>query len=74
MLNEQKSALGYLWHIAEQQEYYNRLSHSCVKDFKETFPKQTVRTFVNNTVLEKPTFVKDEFVWDGKIYGGSREI
>ena len=72
MLNEQKSALGFLYRIAEQQEYYNRLSHSCVKEFTETFPKQTVKTFVNETVLEKPVFVKDELVWDGKIFGGSK--
>ena len=72
-LAEQKSAENDLWRVAQQEDYYNRISHSCVREFTATYPKQTAKAFSDEYVIEEiPPFIKDEFVWDGKIYGGSK--
>ena len=73
-MTERKSAINDLWLNAQQQSYYNTLSHSYVKVFSPSFPKSKVNTFVNDMHCHNAEFVQDELVWDGKIYGSDGEI
>ena len=41
--------------------YVNNKSHSYIKEFTLTFPKKKIEPFI-----------KDEFKWNGKLFGGSK--
>ena len=73
-MTERKSAINDLWLNAQQQSYYNTLSHSYVKVFSPSFPESKVNAFVNDDHCHSAEFVEDELVWDGKLFGGSKKI
>ena len=64
-----KTAENFLWQLAYSQgEYYDTKSHSIIRTFKQSIPKQEFRAFVGVEYPETRPFVEDEFIWDGKIY------
>ena len=46
-----------------QAPYVNNQSYSHIKEFTLMYPKKEIEPFI-----------KDEFVWNGKIFGGSKKI
>ena len=46
-----KSALNFLWKYAQQQEYKNTKSYTCIKEFTISYPKQDVKQFIEKTSL-----------------------
>ena len=50
--------------------YSNTQSHSCIREFKPTFPKIEFKKFEYFTPVAEPEFIKDEYIWNGKLWQG----
>lgn len=65
-------ALDYLYKFANTSSWQPYASGTCVKEFKASFINVTT-SFDTEPPKPATTFIKDELVWDGKVFGGNEK-